>query len=273
MTAKATIETTPPETSEPDSEETPKPQDSETPKPQESETPKPQESETPKPQESETPKPAESETPKPQESETPKPAESETPKPQESETPAPAESETPKPEESETPKPAESETPKPDTARYYSRNTACSFGPRFRDVSQLTDQWYRFTPLDLSTDGVQTYELIASDAYMIGLVTVKVAEGTVTIDCDYVSDEVKVHETFCTLLPSLAETETLDLAQLKNYAFGEPISVAEDLGGDTKVLLFIRNVVDYNTGMPVVRIYPNTSAFKARIDALMKNMD
>ena len=156
---------------------------------------------------------------------------------------------------------------------YYPRNTVCSFGPRFRDVSQLTKQWYRFTPLDLSTDGVQTYELIASDAYVIGEVTVEVADGAVTISCTYVSDQVKVHDTFCTLLPSLAGAETLDQSSLTHYPFGEPISIADVLNGDTQVLLMICNVVDYNTNMPVTTIEPNSSDFKARIDALMEIME
>ena len=159
------------------------------------------------------------------------------------------------------------------TTGYYVRNTVCSMGPRFKDESALTDKWYRFTPVDLSADGVQTYELIGSDVNIIGYVTVTVADGTVTIDCSYVSDEVKVHSEFCTILPSLAETTTLDQAQLKNYAFGEPISIADELGGDTKVLLFICNVVDYNTDMPITRIWPNTNAFKLRIEELKENMD
>ena len=159
------------------------------------------------------------------------------------------------------------------TTGYYVRNTVCSMGPRFKDESALTDKWYRFTPVDLSVDGVQTYELIGSDVNIIGYITVTVADGTVTIDCSYVSDEVKVHSEFCTILPSLAETTTLDQAQLKNYAFGEPISITDELGGDTKVLLFICNVVDYNTDMPITRIWPNTNDFMLKLNALKENMD
>ena len=84
---------------------------------------------------------------------------------------------------------------------------------------------------------------------------------------------MKVHSEFCTILPSLTETTTLDQAQLKNYAFGEPISITDEMGGDTKVLLFICNVVDYNTDMPITRIWPNTNAFKLRIEELKENMD
>ena len=159
------------------------------------------------------------------------------------------------------------------TTDYYVKNTVCSFGPSFRETSALTDNWYRFTPVDLSVDGVQIFDLIASDAYIIGQVTVTVTDGTVTIDYKYVSDEVKEHSAFCTFLPSLAETATLELSEMKNYGFGNPISIADDLGGDTKVLLFICNVIDYNTDIPITRMWPNTKDFTHKIDVLKENMD
>ena len=159
------------------------------------------------------------------------------------------------------------------TADYYTGNTACSIGPRFKDESDLTDKWYRFTPVDLSVDGVQTFDLIASDAYIIGSVTVTVADGTVTIDCSYVSEDVKVYSEFCTFLPSLGEITTLDQAQLPSYDFGETISIADAFNGDTKVLLFICNVVDYHSDMPVTRVWTNSKAIKLQIEELKVNMD
>lgn len=166
-----------------------------------------------------------------------KPDSSETPAPDSSEAPAPDSSETPVPDK--TPKADVTETRKPVAAQTDFRGTVCSFGPRFRDLSQLTDQWYRFTPLDLRTDGVQTFDLIADDAYVIGQATVTVADGTVTIECSYVSADVHVREEFCTLLPSPAETATLDPRELVHYAFGEPIGIADALNSDTQVLLMI----------------------------------
>ena len=61
--------------------------------------------------------------------------------------------------------------------------------------------------------------------------------------------------------------------QMTNYPFGQEVSIDNDLMGDTKVLMFIRNVVDYNTEMPVVHIYPNAKEFSEGIEALMLNMD
>ena len=159
------------------------------------------------------------------------------------------------------------------TTVYYTDNTACSMGPAFRDESNLTDKWYRFTPIDLSVDGTQTFDLIGTNLYVIGQVTVTVADGQVTVDCEYVSKDIKVKEEFCTFLSSLAETTTLETAEMKNYPFGEAISIADDLAGDAKVLLFICNVVDYNTDMPITRMWPNTNDFILKINALKEHMD
>ncbi len=146
-------------------------------------------------------------------------------------------------------------------------------GPAFRDETGLTNKWYRFTPIDLSVEGTQSIDLLASNMYIIGKVFVTVSDGTVTVDCDYVSHDINVKSEFCTFLPSLAETVTVDQAKLTNYAFGEAINIADDLAGDTKVLLYICNVVDYNSDLPIVRIYPNSQVFKRETEALKQLMD
>ena len=49
-------------------------------------------------------------------------------------------------------------------ATWYSNNTACSFGPAFRDVRPgMTDKWYLFTPINLSIQGRQTFDYVASN--------------------------------------------------------------------------------------------------------------
>ena len=53
--------------------------------------------------------------------------------------------------------------------KIYYNNTVCAFGPQFRDVSsKLTKEWYMFTPVDLSEDGTQYFELIGGGMYVIG---------------------------------------------------------------------------------------------------------
>ena len=159
------------------------------------------------------------------------------------------------------------------TTVYYSNRTVCSFGPRFRDESTLTNEWYRFTPVDLSVDGTQTYDLIAYDRYVVGQVVLTVADGTVTVECNYVSKRVQVNEEFLTFLYSIEETDTLDPEKLIGYSFGEPISIEEDLNGDTKLLLYINNVISFNSDMPIQRIYPDSDWFESQVDELKVNMD
>ncbi|MBQ8555944.1 MAG: hypothetical protein IJ438_08735 [Clostridia bacterium] len=123
--------------------------------------------------------------------------------------------------------------------------TVCSVGPHFRDLTTLTSRWDMFTPIDISADGVQTYDLIAGDTHIIGTVTVTVAEGNVTVTYDLVNKNIILDGEFLTILPSLSAVETLDQGKLTAYTFGEPISIADQLAGDTKVLLYIRNEVRY----------------------------
>ena len=125
--------------------------------------------------------------------------------------------------------------------------TTCSKGIRFRDLENaVTDYWYMFTPIDLSVDGEQTFELIAGNIHKIGTVTVVVKEGTVTVTYELVNKcDIEVFEEFMTILPSLEGITELDFEAMTNYAYGEAISIEEQLGGDTKVLLLTRNLVRY----------------------------
>ena len=159
------------------------------------------------------------------------------------------------------------------TTTYYSNRTVCSFGPRFSDEGIRTKEWYRFTPVDLSVDGTQTYDLIAYDRYIVGQVVLTVADGTVTVECNYVSEWVQVRQEFLTFLHSIEETESLEPEKLMGYSFGEPISIEGDLNGDTKLLLYINNVINFNSDMPIRRIYPDTDWFKNKVEKLKVNMD
>jgi len=128
--------------------------------------------------------------------------------------------------------------------------TACSKGIRFRDLENpVTDYWYMFTPVDLSVDGEQTFDLIAGNIHKIGTVTVVVKEGTVTVTYKLVNrSAIEVYEEYMTILPSLAGMTELDFDAMTAYEYGEAISIQDQLGGDTKVLLLLRNLVRYTEG-------------------------
>jgi len=128
--------------------------------------------------------------------------------------------------------------------------TTCSEGIRFRDLENpLTDYWYMFTPIDLSVEGEQTFDLIAGNIHKIGTVTVVVKEGTVTVSYELANrSAIEVFEEFVTILPSLEGMTELDFDALTAYEFDKAISIQDQLGGDTKVLLLIRNLVRYTEG-------------------------
>jgi ubiquitin-large subunit ribosomal protein L40e len=128
-------------------------------------------------------------------------------------------------------------------------NTACSEGLRFRDLNPArTDKWYMFTPLDLSVDGEKSYRLIASNIRVIGTVTVKVSQGYVTVNYSAPLGQAAIVSEFITLFPDYTSASLADpdAAPGQGFVFGTPISIADQLKGDTSQLLFIRNVVTYH---------------------------
>lgn len=137
-------------------------------------------------------------------------------------------------------------------ATWYPNNTACSFGPQFREVRPgLTDKWYMFTPIDLSKQGRQEFEYAASNVYIIGRVYVDVWGDIVTVTYENFYEEkggnTETLSEYLTFFPDLAsvtnvEPETMDDL---GFQFGQHISIQQDLNGDTQVLLFIRNRVTY----------------------------
>ena len=161
------------------------------------------------------------------------------------------------------------------TTRYFYSNTASTQGFSFRDmVPGLTKEWVMFTPVDLSQEGEQTIPLIASNMYYIGHVTLNVAGGNVTATYE-VGKGVKVKSEFLTMFPDLASVTEVDPKNLGESAkaFGEPVSIQDELGGDTKVLLYANLVVDYNDDLSSIQRYsvrhPNYTSVVEGLRALM----
>lgn len=158
-------------------------------------------------------------------------------------------------------------------AVYYWMN-ACSVGPHFRDVSDITDKWYMFTPVDLSVDGIQTFDLIGGNMHVIGQVNVLVENGEVTVTYELANKWIKVKSEFLTFFGSLDDVNTVDSIELTGYAFGEPVSIADELGGDTKVLLYIRNGVVYDAmGMGIREFYHRNPEYLQYVEELKLLMD
>ena len=169
-------------------------------------------------------------------------------------------------------------------ATWYSNNTACSFGPAFRDAKPgMTDKWYLFTPINLSIQGRQTFDYVASNTYVIGQVYVDVAGDSVTVTYhNYyaaASGNTETQSEFFTFFPDLfgvTEVEPENMAD-KGYVFGQPISIEKDLNGDTNVLLFVRNRVTYcdyvNSTHKLTRYWPNLPERVTLRNQMLQMMD
>ena len=124
--------------------------------------------------------------------------------------------------------------------------SVCSLGIRFRDVNpNLTNKWFMFTPIDLSKDGTQSIDLIAANITYVGKASVKVSGDQVTVTY-HLNWPVEITDMRFTLLPDIASVNSADFQNMKAYSFGQAISIANDLGGDTKVLLYVFGHINYD---------------------------
>ena len=165
---------------------------------------------------------------------------------------------------------------------WYPSNTTSTHGFAFREERpELTDKWYRFTPLDLSHDGITTIPLIGGGKYIIGSVTVEVSGDEVVVNYSYKGtpyDTARSESEYLNLLPNLADLETVEPEELgESFAFGEPISIENDLDGDTNVLLFVRNTLSFRDvwreDKQLAKYWPNSKNYAEYYEYLRGIMD
>ena len=126
------------------------------------------------------------------------------------------------------------------TKMYYN-NTMTSFGPTTRELVGGND-WYRVTPVDLSVDGVYTYDLVASNKYIVGTVTITVNAGALTVEYKAMAD-VEVKDEVLLVYASKAD---LTEGKAVTANVGAAINTAETFGEDTKVLVSLILTGDYD---------------------------
>lgn len=131
----------------------------------------------------------------------------------------------------------------------FGRNTVTSFGPQFRVLTpDLTKEWYMFTPIDLSIQGRQTIELVGGNMYNVGEVYVDVYGDTVNVTYHYhYSDagytKIQPVSEYLNFFHDYSAVHSVRPEDNPSpFAFGAPFSIANQLGGDTRVLMFVRNV-------------------------------
>lgn len=124
-------------------------------------------------------------------------------------------------------------------------NNIRSVGPRFCDITpELTDKWFRFTPVDLSQDGLQMFDMISGDHYLVGTVAVLVKGDKVKVSYKYSIPNVteKDEYTYFTFFPDYDSVTTVEPEKIENrFEYDVEYSIANDLGGDTDVLLYMCN--------------------------------
>ncbi|MHC1787341.1 MAG: InlB B-repeat-containing protein [Christensenellales bacterium] len=159
---------------------------------------------------------------------------------------------------------------------HYPNNTLCIQGLRLRDLSpELTSNWQMFLPVDLSRDGVQRVPLIASNLYYAGEAKVEVVGDSVTVTYEALRG-IEVKSEFLALLPNMAAALSTDPLRLQAYqfSFAQPISIGQDLGGDSRVVVYIMNVINYSNQIPGLRLFtdrhPDYQAAMAAVQAIME---
>ncbi len=166
---------------------------------------------------------------------------------------------------------------------YLPRNTVSSFGPQFRVLTPgLTKEWFMFTPINLAIQGRQAFTLVGGNMYEVGEVYVDVAGDMVTVSYMYyyegATEKVKRGDEFLHFFHDYTSVTTVDYKQISSpFAYGRPFSITNDLGGDTNVLMFVRNILSfYRFPMPekmLSRNYPKSQARTAERGAMLAMMD
>lgn len=166
---------------------------------------------------------------------------------------------------------------------WYTDNTMGLVGLPVRDLFPgRTDKWYNVVPVDLTVKGRQTIRLVASNMYYIGEAYVDVTDTDVTVSYGTYRGNLEVKsECLAWFLDPAELTGAYMDAPQGMYAFGEPVSIKESLGGADVALLFICNRVTYcnpynNKGESLIRYYPNLDQWKdwrASLAPLMDRLD
>jgi len=160
----------------------------------------------------------------------------------------------------------------------YDNNTVCSFGPQFRDISpRMTKLWYMFTPVDLSEEGTQTFDLIAGNLFVVGKVSVTVENGRFQVDYRYNSARIQTGREYFNIFPDYKGIEESDLENLhtqKRFSYGKSYSIADKLDGDTSVILFVCNTATFKKTTRGVGEYYKTHPDRvAQREKMMKMLE
>lgn len=146
-------------------------------------------------------------------------------------------------------------------SKWYYNNTMTSFGPTTRELVGGSD-WYRVTPVDLTVDGVYTYDLIASNKYIVGKVTIAVNAGALTVSYK-TNSYVEVNAESLLIYANKAD---LAAGVAVSAPVGAAIDAAANFPGDGNVLVSLVLTGNYNAAGKSTMDEAAASAMIANID-------
>jgi len=162
----------------------------------------------------------------------------------------------------------------------FSNNTICAFGPRLRDVDSYiypntTDEWYMFTPFDASQDGRQTFELVASNNYIVGSLTITIRDGKMTVDYTLNSSTIDITLEFFTVLNQIQDIKVYEPEKLLNLNMKvrQPIDLQEKFGDDRNLVLYFCSRADYTYSNNFVKLDYESLAHQRLLNTMLTMMD
>ena len=162
---------------------------------------------------------------------------------------------------------------------HYPNNTICVAGLTLKEAdASLPEKWYNVLPIDLTKDGRSVYQLMISNIFLIGEVYVDVWGDEVTVSCDLVdSTAVRPLSWYGRWFTRLGDITTASIESSEGgFTFGEPVSIADDLGGADTALLFIRSKASYyqpfRDGTTLTRYWRNLDEWKEFREGLQELM-
>lgn len=127
---------------------------------------------------------------------------------------------------------------------WYPNNTLGLAGVSLKDLG-ISNNWRNVLPVDLTQEGTTAYTLVGSDCYILGTAYVTVAEGSVTVTYKLMYGEGYIQSEKLNWFLTRDELSDEALKADSAYAFGVPVSIADELGGAEMAILFIDSRITY----------------------------
>lgn len=139
----------------------------------------------------------------------------------------------------------------PYTEMFY-RNTLSAAGVRVRDITTgVTTDWHMLAPVNLSHDGRYEIDVVATNKYTVGKITVIVKNGAVSFDLK-LNSQVEVLSESLTVFTDISEITSVDPMFNTAYSFGKSYNIEVDFANAETLYIFYYATATYNAVAPGV---------------------